>query len=199
MIGEKVLKSGPTSKVVIAVSSIAIAGLAAFNWFVSPQMAYLHATEKYETMIGSAGEKGVMITNGISSKETELNKLRLEVSRLRNSLFTVEKSREFFSDLEPISLQNGCSIESLTFLPPESRGQGGLSNVIRNQAKLSLIGRYENVIKFLEKIRAYPQRISISNFIIQTSRYDINELICQMSITIYVIEDEDKENENNEK
>lgn len=191
MLIDKALKSSPSTKVIIAVSVIAIVGFATYNWVVSPQVTYLHAAEKYKVIVGSAGEKTTVINNNIKEKQKELDSLRQDVSRLENSFFSNEKAREFFSDLEPIAVQHKCNVESLTFMPPETKETEDSVNVTLNYAKIILTGRYKDIMEFIVKIRDYPQRIVIGNLLIESARFMTGELNCQINITIYTIEDKE--------
>ncbi len=61
MLTDKVIKSSSTSKIIVSVCFVAIVTLAAYNWIVSPQTAYLHAAQQYEMMVGNAGKKTAVI------------------------------------------------------------------------------------------------------------------------------------------
>jgi Tfp pilus assembly protein PilO len=191
MLIEKTLKSSPATKVIVAVSIIAIVAFVTYNWVVSPQITYLQAAKKYKMIVGSAGEKTTVINNNIMEKQKELDTLRQDVAKLQNSFFSAEKAREFFSDLEPIAVQHKCNVESLTFLPPESKETEDTVNVTLNHANIVLTGQYKDIMEFIVKIRDYPQRIVIGNLLIESSRFATGELNCQINITIYTIEDKE--------
>ena len=115
MPNNKIGKTSPGSRVLLAASVILIVGYGIYNWTVSPQTSYLQAARLYETMVANAGERTEMIKKQVGTKETEIVMLQREFSESRDSFFTAATAREFFSDLEPISLQCNCSIESLNF------------------------------------------------------------------------------------
>ena len=191
MLNSNIVKSGPTTKVIVAVSFVSIVALAAYNWVISPQIAYLNAAEQYKSIVGGAGAKSTIIQKNVERKLAEVEKLQQDISRLENSFFTFEKAREFFSDIEPVAVQYNCTVESSDFMPSVSKKNDGLSDVTLNRAKVMLSGNYKNIMKFLEKIRDYPQRIVISNLLIERSDKVNNDLNCQVNITIYVIEDKE--------
>ena len=200
MLMEKVIKASPSIKLFVCVSTIAIVAFGTFNWIVSPHISYLKAAERYERMTGSAGQKGTTIKNNIGSKQKQLVELKAEIEQIQSSFFTEEKAREFFSDLEPISVQSDCNIDTLTFLPAESiasqADKGHTSSVILKRAEVGLSGEYENIIKFLKKLLSYSQRVSIGNLLIQSDHFERQRLTCYMTVTIYLTED--KERVNNE-
>jgi Tfp pilus assembly protein PilO len=185
------IRSGPATKVIISVSFVAIVALAAYNWVISPQITYLHAAEQYKSIVEGAGAKSAVILKNVEKKLVELEKLQQDVSGLENNFFTFEKAREFFSDIEPVAVQHNCAVESSDFMLSVSKKSGDVSDVTLSRAKVTLSGNYKNIMKFLEKIRDYPQRIVISNLLIERSDKINNDLNCQVTITIYVIEDKE--------
>ena len=191
MLINNTIRSGPATKVVIAVSFVAIVALAAYNWVVSPQITYLHAAEQYKSIIEGAGAKIAAILKNVEEKLVELEKLQQDVSGLENSFFTFEKAREFFSDIEPVAVQHNCAVKSSDFIPSVSKKSGDVSDVTLSRAKIMLSGNYKNIMNFLGKIRDYPQRIVISNLLIERSNKINNDLNCRVNITIYVIEDKE--------
>lgn len=196
MLNNNIIKSGPTTKVIVGVSFISIVALAGYNWVVSPQITYLQAAEQYRVVIDGAGAKSSIILQNVERKRVELEKLQKEVSGLENSFFTFEKAREFFSDIEPVAVQHNCTIESSDFLPSESKESDDVSNVAARRVKIVLSGNYKNITKFLEKIKDYPQRVELSDLLIERTDEINGDLSCQVNISVYVIED--KETINNE-
>lgn len=191
MLNSNIIKSGPATKIIVGVSFISIVALATYNWVISPQIAYLQAAEQYKVIIGGAGAKSTIILKNIDRKLIELDKLQQDVSRLENSFFTLEKAREFFSDIEPVAVQHDCAVESSDFMPSVSRKSGDVSDVTLSRAKIVLSGNYKNITKFLEKIRDYPQRVVVSNLLIERTDKANGDLSCQIDITVYVIEDKE--------
>lgn len=198
MVMEKVVKASPSVKLFVCVSVVAIVAFATYNWIVSPQISHLKAAERYETMAGNAGQRGTTIKKGIDAKQQELTGLEVEIDQIQNSFFTEEKAREFFSDLEPLSLQSDCNIDTLSFLPAESIRSKEVSeytsDIIVKRAEINLRGNYENIITFLKKLSHYSQRVSIGDMLIQSEHFGHQELACQMTVTIYLIEDKEKDN-----
>ncbi len=191
MLNNNIIRSGPATRVIIAVSFVSIMALAAYNWVISPQIIYLHAAEQYKSIIAGDGARSTVILKNVEKKLVELEKLQQDISGLENSFFTFEKAMEFFSDIEPIAVQHNCTVESSDFIPSVSKKSGDVSDVTLSRARIMLSGNYKNIMKFLEKIRDYPQRIVVSNLLIERGNKINNDLNCQVSITIYVIEDKE--------
>ena len=200
MLTEKFIKSSPASKVLFSVSTIIIVTVAAYNWVVSPQTSHLHAAQRHEVMLNSAEKKTEIIKQRLTVKETELLDLRDNIAQIKDSFFTPKTAREFFIDLEPISFQCGCNIDSLTFLPTESvesnQEENNPSSVRLERAQLSLTGHYDNIIEYFKKLSSYSERIAINDLFIESIDARTKDLVCAMTITIYLIED--KENISDE-
>ena len=194
MLTDKIVKCSSTSKIIVSVSFVGIVTLAAYNWIVSPQTGYLHAAKQYERMVGDAGKKTEFIKKQIATKQVELEKLHGEIAQIQNSFFSGEKAREFFMDIEPLSLQCNCNVVSLTFMADETRRNRDAesdSPIVLKRASVDITGRYEDIMKFLAKLRDYTHRICINDLCIESSQPDVDKLNCGLIITIYVVEDKE--------
>ena len=194
MLTDKIVKCSSTSKIIVSVSFVAIITLATYNWIVSPQTGYLHAARQYERIVGNAGKKTTFIKEQIATKEVEIEKLQRETAEIQNSFFPPQKATEFFMDIEPLSLQCNCNVDSLTFMADETRqgmNKGESSPVILRSAIIEITGAYEDLMKFLGRLGGYPQRISVNDLRIEPGPRDSDKLSCGMTITIYVVEDKE--------
>ncbi len=171
MLTDKIMKSNRAPRVFVSVSMIAIVAFGAYNWAISPQTSYLHAAQQYEKMMRNAGEKTEVIKEQIQLKKVELTKLRKEFDETESGFFTLRGAKEFFSDLEPISLQCKCTIDSYNYRPAQYISSdtegGGHSSIIVKQVEISLTGRYENIIKFFTRLGGYSERIYISELYLE--------------------------------
>lgn len=195
MLMDKVGKINTNTKIFVSVSTVMLVAIAMYNWAISPQTSYLQAAQRYETMMSDAGEKTTVIKNGIDDKKKELERLHEEIAATKDSFFTLKTSREFFSDIDPISNQSGCMIESLTFMPSskvssdeDTEMDSGISE---KRAALVFTGRYENIIKFLRRLSGYSQQIMVNDLVIESLRSGEKRLVCHMTITIYLIEEKE--------
>ena len=199
MLMDKVGKINTNTKIFASVSTVMLVAIAMYNWAVSPQTSYLQAAQRYETMMSNAGEKTTVIKNGIDEKKKELERIYEEIAATKDSFFTLKTSREFFSDIEPISNQSGCMIESLTFASSssvvleknEDEDKETDSGITAKSAAIVFTGRYESIIKFLRKLSGYSQHIMIDNLVIESLRSGEKRLVCHMTMTIYLIEEKE--------
>ena len=195
MLTDKFIKSGPGSKMFVSVSTIAIVTLATYSWIVSPQISYLHAARQQKVMNRNAEQKTLGLRNQAHKREAELTDLRNQIDAIRDSFFTPSEAHEFFSDLDTVAIQCGCNISSLTFMSaktaaPEA-GHEYFSSVALKRAEITLTGQYDGILAFLTKLGRYRQRISVGNLLIKPNPSNIEELICSMTTTIYIIENKE--------
>ena len=195
MLKDKFIKSSPSSKIFISVSTIAIVILTTYGWIVSPQISHLHAAQQKKVMTRNAEQRNVSLKNQLHKQQTELTELRNQVGAINDSFFTSTEAHEFFSDLDTTALQCGCNISSLTFMSekavaPETKHEY-FSSVVLKRAEITLTGRYDDILTFLTKLGGCRQRISIGSLLIKPNSDYIDDLICSTTITIYIIENKE--------
>ena len=195
MLTDKLIKSSPSSRIFASASTIAIVTLLTYSWVVSPQVSYLHAAQQHKAMSGNAEKKTISIKNQVHKSNVELTGLKQHINAIRDSLFTPEEAKEFFSDLDLIALQSGCNISSLTFMSARAvvpdAGSEYFSSVILRGAEVTFAGQYGTILKFLETLSGYRQRISIGSLLIKPNPNNNEDLLCSMTITIYLIENKE--------
>jgi len=195
MLIEKVAKSSRETRIIVSLSTIAIVAIATYNWIVSPQTNCLYAAKQYEVMVDNAGKKSTVIKNRTHVRKIEIEKLSEEIKKTQDSFFSPGKAKEFFFDLDLVSRQCKCSIDSLNFIEPkitnpeEEKPQGGVTS---KNAIISISGKYGNIVEFFRKLGAYSQRISVNNLVIENAGRQNEDVICYMTITIYLIDDKEK-------
>ena len=184
----------------VLLSVVILVSLMAFNWIISPQTTYLRAARLYENMLGDAGKMTTVIRSQMATKRDEISKLNDEIAREQGRFFTPKQAAELFQDLAPIARQSNCDLNQLTSLSPESisyksNGSEACAIVIKRSI-ISFASTYGGVINFLTKLNSYTQRIAITDLTIESDNLIGEQLYCRMTIEIYLIEDEEKkENE----
>ncbi len=206
-----IIKACPTSTVLIAGSIIGIITLVTYTWIVSPHTSHLYAAQQYKNMVLNAGQKSEIIKEQIEAKTLEVASLRQKITEVQDHFFGDRTAREFILDLEPISLQNHCNIDSLSELKPRKittnsekdvkespdGGNNRISDIISRRISIGLTGQYENIIKLLKKFNSYSQRISVSNLSIKSEDLGNQERLCDMIITIYIIKSKETISDEN--
>jgi hypothetical protein len=193
MITDSLAKLNRSSRNSVFAALIVIAGVAMYNWIVSPHVTYLYAAQKYASAVGKIVEKNKAITRELDGKKKELGKLRDQYSQCLGLLFTPDEAKEFFGDLQTIPEETGCTVYSLNLVV----GKAGLkdkrsedtSGMVANSAILSVSGQYNNIMKLLEKLQNRPQKVWVDSFKIEIIDFGSAQLKCNMTITIYTIKD----------
>ena len=115
MLVEDLAKVSRSSRNAAFGAMIVIAAFGLYNWIAAPHTAYLFAAQRYESLVGNIAKKNEVISKVVDTKKKKLYELRKLFANLKNTLFTTKEAKEFFSDLQVISEQAGCSVYSLTF------------------------------------------------------------------------------------
>lgn len=176
-----------------SVSLAVIAALAMYNWIVAPRTNYLLAAQQYESVVGHIAKKNDALSKTVELKKKQLQKLREQSAVLQSALFTDAKAREFFSDLQVISEQAGCTVNSLNFIRKEpsskSRQLEETTGAIAKSVVLSVVGGYGNIIQLLDRLQARTEKVWINSVKMQTFDYRSAYPRCDMTITIYTIQE----------
>ncbi|MHC5060841.1 MAG: type 4a pilus biogenesis protein PilO [Planctomycetota bacterium] len=194
---DKIIKSSPSSRIFVSVSTLAIVTLLTYSWIVAPQINYLQAAQQHKIISDNAEKKVISIKNQLQKRNAKLAELNQDLNEIRDNLFTYQEAKEFFSDFDRIALESGCNINALTFTParsvvPDSQSEH-IFSVILKSAEVVFTGKYETILKFHETLGGYRQRISIGNLLIKPNPNNTEEqdLLCSMTITIYLIENKE--------
>ena len=192
-----ITKLNPKSKLAVLLSVAILVGFMAFDWIVSPQTTYLRAAQLYENMLGDAGKMTTVIRGQMVTRRDEVSQLNDEITRVQDRFFTSKQAAELFLDLEPIAHQSNCNVDQLTFMPSKSisykTDEDETGGIVAKRLIISFTSTYGDAISFLAKLNSYSQRIIISDLNIESNNMIDEMLYCRMTITIYLIEDEEQE------
>ncbi|MHC4387004.1 MAG: hypothetical protein ACYS8I_16875 [Planctomycetota bacterium] len=191
VINEFAKLSSPSRKATLA-SLVVIAVLLLYNQIVAPQVTYLRAAEKLELATEGIASKNTSISTTVEASKKDLQKLREQVSSFRDTLFTPEKTRQFFSDLEVISQQAGCSVTSLRFVQGRQDTEvTDASGVVATGAVLNVVGTYKSVTELLKRLQSRSEEVWIDSLRMQIVDYRSAHAKCDITITVYTIEHEE--------
>jgi hypothetical protein len=181
-----------------------------YNWIVAPHVTYLFAAQEYESAVSKAVEKNKVIAREVEAKTKKLEELYEQLARSRSALFTPDEAKEFFSDLQAVSEETGCTVHSLNLVVSEPSFGGkrkrsaDTSSIVANSAMLTVSGQYNSIIRLVEKLqngstsspsraksRDHTKRIWMDSFKIETIDSDSAQLKCDMTIIVYTISDKE--------
>jgi len=176
-------------------SLIVIALLAMYGWIVAPHAIYLSTAQGYESVTSNLIKKNKLISNNVKVKRKKLQKLHEQSAQLQSTLFTSDKAREFFSDLQAISEETGCMVYSLNLISnkpiPKDKQAEDSSGVATKSAVLSVVGVYRNIAKLMERLQARTQKVWIDSVQVRTLDYSSDQPRCDITITICALTDKE--------
>jgi hypothetical protein len=180
-------------------AAIALIGIfAIYNWIVVPHENYLMAAQRYKSVSDALARKNEIISRDVVVKKKKLEQLQDEFERVYAGLFDPVGAKEFFSDIEVIAENTNCIIRSLNvsqtgsvLKPDQSKAGGGIT---ANHATLSVVGNYGNIVALIGELQNRPQQVRIDSLNIRLIGGDSNQLGCDMTITVYEIQNKEKHN-----
>ncbi len=195
MLIDNLAKSNRLSRSTVSAVMIVISAIAMYNWIVTPRAVYLRAVQRHEVVAGNIAHKHEVISKKVIAKREELQKSQEQFTKLRDSLFTSEQAKEFFSDLQTISEEAGCAVYSLNILTTEPsrerrQSQDG-SYIVPKSATLTVAGVYEKIIRLMKKLQVRTQKVWVDSIKMEIFDYDSAQPKCDITITIYTVEDEE--------
>lgn len=169
--------------------------IAAYNQIVTPNTVYLAAAQRYESVMDNVSKKNRIITEAVNNKKKKLDELHKQFADVQSVLFSPEKAKEFFSDLQPVSEVTGCAVYSLNIAadaaePKDKQGKD-VSGITAHSAMLSVIGPYDNIIRLLDKLQTRSEKVWINSLKMEGLGNDSPQLKCDLTITIYTIQDKE--------
>jgi hypothetical protein len=172
-------------------SLIIIGALAMYNWIVAPHTAYLAAAQQHEVVVATVARKNEHITKMVEIKRKKLEELREQSAHLLSTIFTADKATEFFSDLQAISEQSGCTVHSLNFVGNTPDYKSGhledSAGVVDKSAILSVIGGYSDIIKLFERLQMRSEKVWIDSVRMQTVDRRSANPQCDITLRIHTI------------
>jgi len=195
MLIDNLAKFNRSSRNAVSAALLIIAAIAMYNWTVAPHTTYLFAAQRYESAIDNVAKESKAIGETVKIKKKKLQELRERFAEIQSTLFTPDKGKEFFSDLEVISEEAGCTVYSLNFVTGKpvlkSEQSENPLGMVANSAMLSVVGIYGNIAKLVERLQARTQKVWIDSVRMEALGDDIAEVKCDMTITIYTIQDKE--------
>jgi hypothetical protein len=178
----------------IFVALVVIATLKMYDWIVAPHLVCLFASQQYDSVVSKAVEKNRAVTRQVKTKTAKLEELHQRLAGARSILFASNEAAAFFSDLQPIAEEAGCTVDSLNLGSNKSSSRDKRKNpedtsgIISRTAMLSVKGRYNNVLALVEKLQKHRRKIWLDSFEMKIIDFNSAQLKCDMTITIYTIQ-----------
>jgi hypothetical protein len=162
-----------------------------YSHFVAPHVNYLSAAQGYESVMEKFVTKNKFISKMVENKRNQLQELLEKSAQLESTLFTSDKAREFFSDLQAISEQTGCTVQSLNMIKKNTKDRKleDTSGIVTKSALLSVVGLYKDIPRLIQRLQARSQKVWIDSIKILTLEYNSERPRCDIVITICELQD----------
>lgn len=192
MLVNNLAKLSRSSRNAASASLIVIATLMMYSWIAAPHASYLSAAQRYGLVVDDIVEKNKTIDNKVKIKRKKLQELQEQNIELQNTLFTPDKAREFFSDLQAICEETGCVVYSLNLIDSKPNTKSGqpkqTAGVVTRSAVLSVVGVYKNIINLIQRLQARTQRVWVDSVKMRALDGSLDRAKCDITITICAIE-----------
>jgi len=191
MLFKHLVKLSHPTRYTALVSMTMIALLVMYGRYVEPHVDYLSTVQGYESAMNKFVNKNKFINKKVEIKKKKLQELQEKSALLESTLFTQEKAREFFSDLQAISEQTGCMVQSLNMLKknPKDKQLEETSGIVAKSAMLSVVGLYKDIPRLIKRLQARTQKVWIDSIKVMTLTYNSDRPRCDIIITICEIQD----------
>jgi len=195
MLPENWKELAQSSRNAVFATFVLIAMIAAYNWIIAPHRNYLRASQQRESVTNHLTKKVQLVRNNLKIKTKQLERMEEQFSLIRSRFFDLDEARSFLSDIQTLTTQANCTLSSMDFSPVKSQFKGTRSEadggITANRAKLTIAGRYKNLVALIDKLQARPQWVLVDTISIASIPEDPGQLRCEASIMIYVIHDEE--------
>ena len=182
------------SKIFVSLAVLIIVFIAIHNWVVSPQAAFLGAAQDYERVTKDTEHKIDILTRTIERLQGDVVRMKEFDAKKVACFFDIETGLRFLDNIESDATEFGCSVISLNYMLPKTIEIEGLYcdnlEVITKEAEIEVLGHYNNIKSFLERLNGNSDRVCVSNLKIETTD-DFSAIKCNMKITIYIVEDKE--------
>lgn len=188
-------KLNRSSRNSIFAALIVIATIAMYKSIITPHVNYLFAARQYDSAMSKAVEKNTAVAREIEVKTKRLKQLSEQFAESQDKLFSSEEAKEFFGDLQTILEETGCTVHSLSLAVNEPHKKNewskDASGIVANSAKLSISGGYSGIIGLVEGLQSHTPRVWVDSFRMELIDFNSGRLKCDMTITIYTIQDKE--------
>ena len=193
MLSQNQIKAIRSSRNVVFSALVVIEAIALYNWIVRPHVNYLQAAQICESVADKLAKKNQIISNNVTTRRKELKELEERFEHIHIKLFDPVKAKEFFSDIQAMAEETNCVIYSLNFSPTDSAleaGQEVSSHITANHAILSAVGNYKDAVALINKLQGRSKQVWIDSISIEPVGNNSEQLKCDITVTIYVIQGE---------
>ncbi|OHB59078.1 MAG: hypothetical protein A2173_08260 [Planctomycetes bacterium RBG_13_44_8b] len=166
--------------------------IAMYNWFVTPQTRYLAAAQYYKDTVESMKKTSIAMSRAQKLDKKKLEDRVQQFEQQRQILFDANEAKDFLANLQSAAEKSGCAVVNLKHSPVKQIAVKDSNSVSirfhQNQVNMRFVGRYENIIEFLNTIQDRMARVWLDSVNISMSNIMSSALTCDITVSIYTLD-----------
>ncbi|MBN2592811.1 MAG: hypothetical protein JXA81_04825 [Sedimentisphaerales bacterium] len=170
-------------------SLVFIAAVAMYRWAIIPHTGYLSSAKGYESTMNKVIGQNKILAVQVETKRKKLQGLSESSTLLQSTLFTGDQAKEFFSDLQVISEQEGCAVQSTHYVTEKSKSENDHLGIETKSANISVVGIYQDIEKLIGRLQTRTQKVWIDSIRMRTLDENSDSIICDLTVTIFQIKE----------
>ena len=171
---------------------LAIFIVAMYNWFVTPQTRYLAIAQKYKDTVDSMKKSSIIMSKDQKLNREKLDEREQQFERQKQNLFDVNQAKDFLANLQSVAEKSGCAVVNLKRSPVKEIAVKDNNSVsvhfYQNQVNTRFLGRYENIVEFLNTIQNRTTKVWIDSINISMKDITSSYLTCDTTLSIYALD-----------
>jgi len=168
---------------------VPIAMVAMYNWFVSPQLQYLKAAQKYEDSVDKVEKTNKIIDTQIQAGSRKLDEISQQFEQKKQEFFDIETARTFLGSIQSKAEKNQCVVDTLKFMPANQIANNSSSiDIKQHRAILTITGQYPDIVKLLDSLQNRKQKVWIDTITLHLKDQESGLLVCDVSLSIYTLQ-----------
>jgi Tfp pilus assembly protein PilO len=184
--------AGQSKRNALIIAILAIAAVAIYNWFVTPQTRYLAAAQKYKETVDSMKQASIIMSKNQKLNRKELDEHTQQFEQQKQDLFDVNEAKDFLANLQSAAEKSDCTVANLKHSSVREIAVKDSNSVsvyfYQNQVNMRFLGRYENIIEFLNTIQNRTAKVWIDSINISMKNITSNYLTCDTVLSIYTMD-----------
>jgi len=181
---------------------ILIGVLALYRWVLAPHVTYLHAMQRFGSVVDRVAEEHDRISDARAAKLRHWRSLREERARLEEGVFTAVGARAFARGLLPLVEEVGCLVVAADFAGPgragRSREADAPAGIEMMHVNLAALGQPDQVSALLQWLGEHRPRVWIDSCRGDVSDGQAGRVACTLTLTLCVREDSTDGNDRRE-
>ncbi|MGA2915169.1 MAG: hypothetical protein ABSE89_04000 [Sedimentisphaerales bacterium] len=174
---------------IIVAACVPIAMVAMYNWFVSPQLQYLKAAQKYEDSVDKVEKTNKIIDTQIQAGSRKLDEISQQFEQKKQEFFDIETARTFLGSIQSKAEKNQCVVDTLKFMPANQIANNSSSiDIKQHRAILTITGQYPDIVKLLDSLQNRKQKVWIDTITLHLKDQESGLLVCDVSLSIYTLQ-----------